>query len=166
MQTFITLLVAIIGAISTIFAALISRYGFSFWKPAQKIHCRGSATALQIIRNDNSLIDFPDNLWKQEIEDLKIILHGNHVSFSADYKLYKESTQQLKGIFAGSGTFINGQAYANYTITDIEQSQTISGVLQLAIPQWGDITGYYLAQSSIEVGGTVLGKVNLVRSRR
>lgn len=163
MQDFTTILVAVIGASSTIIAALLTRYGIFFWRPAKVIFCSGHAVALRVIRKDDSFLDFLDKSWRQELEDLKIVLRGNHASVTSNYKLYKESELRLRGIFEGHGDFANGCAYLSYTIKDSKQNQTISGVLQLIIPEWGDITGYYLAQSSTEAGGVVVGKVHLAR---
>ena len=40
----------------------------------------------------------------------------------------------------------------------------LHGVLKLILPQWGDITGYYLAQSYAPEVSTVLGRVRIKRT--
>ncbi len=154
---------AIIGAIATILAAVVNRYGMFFWRRSTKILGTGSAAPLQLLHDNKTLGPVTDQTWEQKLEEVRLHLRG-YAQISAIYTLLHNGDIKLRGQLKGTGVVVSGRVYFHYRIKDKNRSQNLNGVLMLVVPEWGDITGYYLSQSYAKEGNSVLGKVRLTRS--
>lgn len=162
-EVLIPLLTALIGAAGAVFGGYVSRYGMSFYKPADKIRCRGTAKALQLVRPDDSLTRFEDLDWEQDLDEVRLSLHTRYSRISAHYTMRHKSQVRMRGQLDGVGRFTHGRAYFHYQIVDKDRAQELTGVMELSISQWGDIKGHYLAKSYAKEATSVVGSIRLVR---
>jgi hypothetical protein len=130
---------------------------------ARRILARGTATPLCVIGEDRDVVSIDGARWIQELREVEIILDGDRVRIDAAYHLSDGAKPLLAGRLRGTGIVEAGRAYLSYRITDASRTQCIAGVLKLVLPQFGSISGHYLAESYAKTGRTVLGTVSLER---
>jgi len=146
--------------------ALVHRTDRQFvsWKREQVIQAKGEAVPLNLITDAGDVVPADLGGWTQDFGSVELRLRAFDARLNATYTMRHNDEIHVHGQLVGSGVLVAGRAYISYRIEDKERGQGLYGVLKLIIPQWGNISGFYLAQSYAKGASTVLGRVTLTRT--
>lgn len=136
--------------------------GDAGWRPSRRTLLRGRADGLRRIEGGD-VQPADSGGWAQVLPRVELVRDDDRVHLRASYELHQEGRDVLAGTLRGSGIVESGSACITYTIEDESGTQRIAGVLQLVLPQFGRIAGYYLAASHAKPGKTILGAIELDR---
>lgn len=133
------------------------------WRPGKRMLANGTAWPLRLIDDLDQVLEVNPGEWHQELSAVEITIQHARVQIRAGYRLHHGGAVIMDGVLTGEGVHEGDRAYISYRIRDDTAGQSLTGVLKLILPQWGPITGYYLAESYAKAARTILGRVNLSR---
>ena len=121
------MLEALIAGLCTVVAgalsATITRYGWSFWRPARLVRCSGIARELRAIQEDGKDTRVQHNT-QYSLRDGALRIRGTRTTFSAHLTMLEAGNTLAAGRMSGSGPFYNGYAYLQYTAEDQTRHQS------------------------------------------
>jgi hypothetical protein len=138
---------------------------FASWKRRQSLRADGYALPLHLIDDDGSVLpQGHSGGWHQTLSNVLLKIESHDVHLRGSYTLQSYEEVRMQGRIEGAGVLVRGRVYLTYRIDDEERGQHLNGVLMLKVPQWGDLTGVYLAESYSPGADTILGSVTLKRA--
>lgn len=161
-----TIIAGVFTLVAGLLSALVTHYGISvFWEPGETIILSGHPVTSKLIDRQGNVSDYPIEGITEHYDSPSLTIRGERATFEANYTAKRNGEIEVNGKITATGRLENGTAYLTYRIRDSSKSQEWSGVLMLYIPPMGDLSGYYMVESSDRPGHTALGYVKLSRIR-
>lgn len=157
-----TVFVGILGAISTIIAAYIGKYGIPFIKKYSKI-IKGTGEGADY-KLDIELDDFcGDDAYTYKFKDCVLQINDHTAKLEAVMTTTDENGEQNQAIIKGSGVYRDKVAYityeGNYPTTNVKWN----GLLAIRVTTAGSCKGYWLTEHTSTNGKFAFGWIRIDR---
>lgn len=157
-----TIFVGILGAISTIIAAYIGKFGIPFINNYSKIikgSGKGADYKLKI-----ELEDFcDDDAYTYTFKECELQINNHTAVLKANMITKDENDNEWHGIINGSGLYRDGVAYITYEGNYLTDKIKWNGLLALRVSTAGSCKGYWITEHTSTNGKFSFGWIRIDR---